>query len=267
MQEKHIPGSERFEASLARKAEPVPNQSSLAAALVNAIEPGEPRKEVKPEPAPPAPAGGNKVESDEAFTARYADRSILPRTSNAAGKQAGRSEVVDKGNRFETRTDSELAAASMVTTAAARGWDEIKVSGSETFKREAWLEAAARGMHVAGYTPNEQDKADLARRVPEKRIDKENQTMSVRENDQRAASFASEAKDVAVKKHPELAGAYAAVAAVDKKASADGFNEQQRAVIEARVRENISGSIGNGKVPEVSIKEASQQHAQQERTR
>lgn len=91
--------------------------------------------------------------------------------------------------------------------------------------------------------------------------------MSVRENGNRAESFASEAKEVAVKKHPELAGAYAAVAAVDKKASADGFNEQQRAVIEARVRENISGSIGNGRVPEVKIKDAPQQNTERERTR
>ena len=91
--------------------------------------------------------------------------------------------------------------------------------------------------------------------------------MNVRENDSRADSFASEAKEVALKKHPELAGAYAAVAAVDKKASADGFNEPQRAVIEARVRENISGSIGNGRVLEVNIKDAPQQHTERERTR
>jgi hypothetical protein len=72
---------------------------------------------------------------------------------------------------------------------------------------------------------------------------------------ERAESFANEAKEVAVQKHPELASAYAAVAAVDKRASADGFSEQQRALIEQRVRENISASIGQGKVPEVNIRE------------
>jgi len=91
--------------------------------------------------------------------------------------------------------------------------------------------------------------------------------MSTQENEHRAASFASEAKEVALTRHPELAGAYAAVEAVDRRASADGFNEQQRAIIEARVRENVSGSIAQGRVPEVSVKEAPQQNAERERTR
>ena len=51
--------------------------------------------------------------------------------------------------------------------AEARGWDEIKVSGTETFRKEVWLEAASRGMHVKGYVPSEQDKAELAKRTRE----------------------------------------------------------------------------------------------------
>ena len=74
----------------------------------------------------------------------------------------------DKGNKLETRSDSEQIAESMVRIAEARGWDEIKVSGSETFRREVWLEAASRGMQVKGYTPSEQDKAQLAKRASER---------------------------------------------------------------------------------------------------
>lgn len=59
----------------------------------------------------------------------------------------------------------------------------------------------------------------------------------------------------AMKTHPELAGAYEAMAAVDKKAEADGLTEQQRAVIEARVRQNAANSIERGDIPEGRIKE------------
>ncbi|MDR0576325.1 MAG: hypothetical protein LBI87_02010 [Candidatus Accumulibacter sp.] len=33
---------------------------------------------------------------------------------------------------------------SMIILAEAKGWFDIKVKGSEDFKREAWMEAAAR---------------------------------------------------------------------------------------------------------------------------
>ena len=49
----------------------------------------------------------------------------------------------------------------MVKIAQARGWDEIRVTGSESFKREVWFKAASQGMHVRGYTPNDADLAKL----------------------------------------------------------------------------------------------------------
>lgn len=52
-----------------------------------------------------------------------------------------------------------------------------------------------------------------------------------------------------------LAGAHAATAAIDKQVNADGLNAQQRAIIAARVQQNLQNSIALGKVPEVKIKE------------
>ena len=295
----------------------------------------------------------------------------------------------DKGNKLETKLSSEQVAASMVAIAAARGWDDIKISGTEPFRREVWLVAAARGMRVKGYTPSELDKAELAKRsqgietnrivkdearqqaraesgvnvqpssttattVPETQSgksvgseqeqrasagvilvehgpapylhDKNNSasyfvttrhidsseknttwgidleraisdsgakigevvtlqnegrkpvtvTEYVRDKDgnivdshekithrnswnvtnvSRAEAFKSESPEESVKKHPELAGAHAALAAIERKAEADGLSAQQRAVVRARAQQNIVNSIERGDLPEIKINE------------
>lgn len=218
----------------------------------------------------------NKVESDEIFTARQAD--VKPAVPPEVEKQYLRvgdkfyhpnntkqEAFEDKGNKLETKSNSENVAESMVRIAEARGWDEIKVSGTETFRKEVWLEAASRGMHVKGYAPSEQDKAELAKRTREldPKIEKENKPFRVRENDdeattpnqRRASTFANETPADAVKQHPELAGAAAVLAATAKQAEADGLNPAQRAIVSARVRQNVVNSIERGELPAVKIKE------------
>lgn len=232
--------------------------------------------------------GGNQVESDEIFTATQSE--IKPAVPAEIEKQYLRvgdkfyhpknTDLVafeDKGNKLETKSNSEAIAESMVRIAEARGWDEIKVSGSETFRKEVWLEAASRGMHVKGYSPSEQDKAELAKRMSQteaNKVEKDNKPFRARENEdakevkaqaeppkpeapnkRMAESFAKDSPEEAVKKHPELAGAAAAVAAMDKKAEADGLNPQQRAIVMARVRQNVVNSIERGNIPEVKVKE------------
>ncbi|WP_204279743.1 LPD7 domain-containing protein, partial [Serratia marcescens] len=44
------------------------------------------------------------------------------------------------------------------------GWEALQVRGSAEFRREAWLEANARGMEVQGYQPTELDRQALADR-------------------------------------------------------------------------------------------------------
>lgn len=333
-------------------------------------------------------AGGNQVESDEIFTASQSDRrAAVPPEIETQYLRVGskfyypkQPEVVafeDKGNRLQTTSDSEQVAETMVRIAEARGWDEIKLSGSETFRREAWLEAAARGMHVKGYTPSEQDKAELAKRLREvdtNTLDRENKPFRARENEtgderkpsgqarpaeterdrdgtgvvvahgaakymhdeensrsyyvttrnnagvektswgidleramresgaqvgdkvsitnegnrpvtvsapirdnnglvvgreekeayrnhwhvQLAETFRKDSPADAVKKHPDLAGAYAAEAAMEKQAQADALTPTQKAVVMARVRQNMANSIERGDIPEVKVKEMSE---------
>ncbi|HCE5184914.1 TPA: hypothetical protein NG323_004555, partial [Vibrio parahaemolyticus] len=68
---------------------------------------------------------------------------------------------VDKGAKLQTKLSSANVAASMVDIAEARGWTELQVKGTEDFRREAWLEAASRGLEVRGYKPKEEDLARL----------------------------------------------------------------------------------------------------------
>lgn len=52
----------------------------------------------------------------------------------------------------------------MVSVAQHRQWDSLQVRGSVEFRREAWLEAGARGLEVQGYQPTELDRQTLADR-------------------------------------------------------------------------------------------------------
>jgi hypothetical protein len=68
----------------------------------------------------------------------------------------------------EDRLMTRLAAAEvirdMVSVAQHRQWEALEIRGSEEFRREAWLEASARGLEVRGYQPTEFDRQALADR-------------------------------------------------------------------------------------------------------
>lgn len=56
----------------------------------------------------------------------------------------------------------------MLTMAEARGWSEVKVNGSAEFKRETWIEAAARGITAQGYKAGDLDRQEADRRRAER---------------------------------------------------------------------------------------------------
>lgn len=68
----------------------------------------------------------------------------------------------------EDRLVTRLAAAEvirdMVSVAQHRQWEALDVRGSVEFRREAWLEAGARGLDVRGYQPTDLDRQALADR-------------------------------------------------------------------------------------------------------
>lgn len=253
---------------------------------------------------PARSTGNNQVASDEVFTAsRDEVKPIVPVDVEEKYLRVGtkfyhpkNTHVVafeDKGNKLQTQSNSEQIAEVMVTIARARGWDEIKVSGSETFRKQVWLEAAAHGMQVKGYIPSAVDKAELAKRIGhveanqvgaeprgggrESRSDppqvpkvKQSKAEKMKkaemgevvsgsqpatEEQKRAQAFAGQSTAEAIAEHPELAGAYAAMASMKKKTAADRLSPQQRAVVMARIEANVVNSIERGELPAVKLRE------------
>ena len=215
--------------------------------------------EIGPVPSPVRPVIPEEIERKYL---RVGDRYFYP----------GRADQVafeDKGNKLETRSSSEAIADSLVRIAEARGWNEIKVSGTDRFRREVWLEAAARGMQVKGFNPTELDKAALTQRMergrPHFRGRENHASKPEPERKAAARSFAEDSPQEAVRKHPQLAGAAAAEAAIEKKVEADRLAPDQRAIVMARVRQNIVNSIERGTPPEIRIADEHERIATRDR--
>lgn len=88
---------------------------------------------------------------------------------------------VDKGTKLQTKLSNSQVAGSMIDIAEARGWTEIQVKGTEYFRREAWLQATARGLTAHGYKPKEEDLARLKKVAGERNIN-EVETREVADN-------------------------------------------------------------------------------------
>jgi len=67
-------------------------------------------------------------------------------------------------DRLVTRLAAAEVIRDMVSVAQHRQWECLQVRGSVEFRREAWLEAGARGLEVQGYQPTELDRQTLADR-------------------------------------------------------------------------------------------------------
>ncbi|MGX9948517.1 LPD7 domain-containing protein (plasmid) [Bradyrhizobium denitrificans] len=67
-------------------------------------------------------------------------------------------------DRLVTRIAAAEVIRDMVSVAQHRQWEALHIRGSVEFRREAWLEAGARGIDVKGYQPSELDGQALADR-------------------------------------------------------------------------------------------------------
>src|SRR3546814_6422596 len=63
----------------------------------------------------------------------------------------------DQGRRLITSSESDEVVRDLVAIARHRGWSHVHVTGSETFRRAAWLEASSPGFEVRGYRASERD--------------------------------------------------------------------------------------------------------------
>lgn len=70
---------------------------------------------------------------------------------------------IDRGSKLTIETHNRAVLQDVIAIAKARDWQEIKVTGTEVFRREVWKEATAAGLTVRGYTPSDLEKAGASR--------------------------------------------------------------------------------------------------------
>jgi hypothetical protein len=74
------------------------------------------------------------------------------------GEHQGRLAFVDNGKSLTTPSEDRETIRAMLDVARTKNWKEVTLSGSDDFKRNAWLEARLSGLEVRGYEPREADK-------------------------------------------------------------------------------------------------------------
>ena len=67
--------------------------------------------------------------------------------------------------RITTRLDDRQTVSAMLDLAQARGWQSVKLRGTDSFMREAWVQAQVRGMQTEGYQPKATDVQEAQRRT------------------------------------------------------------------------------------------------------
>lgn len=129
--------------------------------------------------AQPSPEPAKKVKSIDPSVLQAASPADIPdalrkryfsTTSKWSGEpayfttaQAKEPAFRDQGRRLITSSESDEVVRDLVAIARHRGWSHVHVTGSETFRRAAWLEASRQGLEVRGYRPSERDLQELDR--------------------------------------------------------------------------------------------------------
>lgn len=184
-------------------------------AAVNFSAPETPPISSSPAPIAPEEKNPDSIERDGLFSSPSKNYKFIPPEISKKYLLAGNKyhysgatksvAFIDQGDKLKTASSSPQIAEELVKIADARGWEELRVRGTDAFKREVWLEASVRGIHVAGYKPSELDKAELERRST---FIREENSIEVRSN-----AFSKLPPSEGIRKDPSLTNAYAAVAA------------------------------------------------------
>ena len=94
------------------------------------------------------------------YVDRQRDQTIIT-LRGYAGAVAGR--VIDKGDRMAaSRRGNDAEVMTMIDLAkTTKGWKQIHITGTESFKSRAYIEATRAGLAVIGYEPSPEIRAQL----------------------------------------------------------------------------------------------------------
>ncbi|WP_133408264.1 LPD7 domain-containing protein [Parashewanella tropica] len=134
--------------------------------------------ETKPD-NPTQPTKPNKEQPEQEASKMPMPKHLYMRYTSANGKSyfpnrnSAALAFIDKGNKLQTRLEHSKIIMDLLAIAEHRGWQQIKLKGSQNFKREAWLQAKIKGMEVTGYKPQPLDYQRLAQQGI--KVDKQSQ--------------------------------------------------------------------------------------------
>ena len=197
---------------------------------------------------------GDTIEREAPFASPNARIKVIPPEIGAQYSQVGDKfyhpnntkavAFVDRGDKLETPSSAPQMAQSLVKIAEARGWDDLKVKGTEGFRREVWLEASVRGIHVDGYKPSELDKLELEKR---------NTFMQDRNSvEVRSEAYQKLAPQEGVRRDPTLAAAYGTEAAA--KRLAERMHPESRAAFVQSVKTAVTHRLEAGEPVAIKLK-------------
>lgn len=104
---------------------------------------------------------GKELERGDFIMPRRLTQAYTELDGKFYAKDSNRVMFEDKGEKLATSTNEKQAVADMVAYAKAKQWESLKLSGSQEFRREAWLQAESQGIKTQGYTPKQADLAAL----------------------------------------------------------------------------------------------------------
>lgn len=89
-------------------------------------------------------------------------------------KKSGKIAFVDRGDRITFNSTTPTAVKAGLQVAQEKGWEAVRVQGSEEFRRESWLQGQLIGIEVTGYGATKKDIEKLSELKKEQALKKEN---------------------------------------------------------------------------------------------
>lgn len=146
--------------------------------------------------------------------------------------------------KLSTDSNNPSVARSMVDLAEARGWQSLRVSGHEDFRRLVWLEASLRGVRTIGYEPVPGDHEHLR---------KEREVRQVNHIEPIARQASEQAGTAAKSSGRGSGGRKTVLAALEAILVAKRVPAKQREAVMAAAAENLAQRLRNGETHRVKI--------------
>lgn len=160
-------------------------EATRPANSIEEVTPAEARRPVadlhgaNPAPFPEAQQPTPKKASSGAVAPAYATEPEAIARTYYVEERAGERRYYDDYQRkalairsdassINSRREDLNTVRAMLMLAEARGWSEVRMTGTTEFRREMWIEAQARGIAAQGYKPSDLDRQEADRRRAER---------------------------------------------------------------------------------------------------